>query len=239
MSRVSPDHDQETVILLHGILGRPLLMKKIEGGLRDAGYRVINWGYPGPGRTIEEHAASLDQFVQTLGPAREIHFVGFSLGSIIVRYYLTRYSPKNTGRFVMIAPPNHGSEKADALYQYRWFRLLYGDKAITELFASNRRFFDGLGIPPVEFGIIAGGRCDASGFSDILAGDDDGAVSVESARLEGARDFMVLRHRHVGLLFAPETSQNVVSFLKSGRFDHGVDNACRAGGRPLPNDANE
>ena len=131
----------------------------------------------------------------------------------------------------MIAPPNHGSEKADALYQYRWFRLLYGEKAITELFAGNRSFFDELGVPPVEFGIIAGGRCDESGFSKVLPRDDDGAVSVESARLEGARDFIVLRHRHAGLLFSPETSQNVVSFLKRGRFDHGTDNTCSDKGR--------
>jgi hypothetical protein len=38
------DRPQETVVLLHGILNRPFVMVKIQKGLEENGFRVLNWG---------------------------------------------------------------------------------------------------------------------------------------------------------------------------------------------------
>jgi triacylglycerol lipase len=214
-----PSHGN-IVILLHGIFNRPFLMKRIEWGLEQQGYRVINWGYPSRSRMIEEHAAQLDTLVRGIDASPPIHFVGFSLGGIVIRYYLTHYNSPRAGRLVMIGSPNHGSEKIDALYPYLWFRWLYGTQSMAQLRAGNRRFFDEMGVPPVEFGVIAGGRGDEFGFSRLLQGDNDGAVSVRSARLEGAADFILLPHTHTMLIWAPEIARHVVAFLRDGRFDH-------------------
>jgi hypothetical protein len=53
-----------------------------------------------------------------------------------------------------------------------------------------------------------------------LDGDDDGAVALSSARLDGAKDFVQVNSEHTLLLVHDETTNNVVSFLKSGTFIH-------------------
>jgi triacylglycerol lipase len=218
----------DTVILVHGLFNRPIVMKRIDWALEREGYHVVNWGYPSREYAIEEHAAKLDRLVRSINSDRTIHFVGFSLGSLVIRYFLTHYDLPHPGRFVMIAPPNHGSERADQLYPYRWFRWLYGTRSTEQLCASNRRFYEELGRPPIEFGIIAGGRGNDRGFSRFLKGDDDGTVSVESAKLEGAADFILLPHPHTVLVLTPETARQVTVFLRTGRFNH---RQCPAGRR--------
>jgi triacylglycerol lipase len=216
-----PPTRHDTVILVHGLFNRPIFMKRIEWALEREGYHVVNWGYPSRDCTIEEHAAKLDRLVRSINGKPTIHFVGFSLGSLVIRYYLTHYGLPQAGRFVMIAPPNHGSERADQLYHYRWFRWLYGTRSTDQLRASNRKFYEELGRPSIEFGIIAGGRGDDRGFSRLFGGDNDGTVSVESAKLSGSADFILLPHLHTMLLLTPETSRQVVAFLRTGRFDQG------------------
>ncbi len=200
-------------------------MNGIAKVLEKEGYIVENWGYPSTKKTIEEHAASLDQHLRTLKKTKKIHFVGFSQGAIVIRYMTTHYRIAHKGRFVMIGPPNHGSELAEHYYKYAWFRMLYGDESITELFPHRKDFFKECGIPSMPFGIIAGGAGDEKGFSDRLPGDDDGMVSVESARLEGAADFILLRHRHLPLVFSDETARQTLHFIQTGRFSRsqGID----------------
>ena len=208
----------KTVILLHGILNTPFFMQKIAWTLKKAGYAVCNWGYSSRNKTIEEFARDLHAIVRPLSNKGTVHFVGFSLGTIIIRYYLSHYHVKNLGRFVMLAPPNHGSEKAETLYQYWWFRLLYGSKSIKQLFASNKQFFRQCGIPSCTFGIIAGSRGNARGYSPLLPGDNDVAVSVASTHLKGCKDFIQIHCRHTPLLFSRTTSHCVVHFLRLGKF---------------------
>ena len=210
---------QETVVLLHGILNRPFVMVKIQKGLEKNGFRVLNWGYQSTEKPIEEYASDLKQFIESQKLTTPIHLVGFSLGSIIARTYLSTTPPKNMGRFVQIAPPNHGSRWVDHLSQFDTFRWVYGDKAIQQLKADSP-FIKTLGVPACEFGIIAGGRGNDDGINPVLDGDDDGAVSLSSARLAGAKDFVQVKAEHTLLLILDETTDNVVSFLKTGSFIH-------------------
>jgi len=211
---------KDTVILVHGILNGPIFMKRIERTLKKSNYEVINWSYSSRMHHVEKFAKDLNDLVESVDTPGTIHFVGFSLGAIVIRYYMTHYKPNNIGRFVMIAPPNHGSEKAEILHKHLWFRLLFGYTAIKQIFASNKAFFDSCGIPSCDFGIIAGGRGDRKGRSKLLPGDDDGAVSVSSTKLEGANDFIRLDRRHTGLLLSKKTSANVRQFLRTGHFLH-------------------
>lgn len=211
---------QQTVILVHGLLNKPFVMNGIAKVLREEGYPVYNWGYPSTFTTIEEHAASLHTYLQGIETNKKFHFVGYSQGAIVIRYMVTHYKIPNKGRFVMIGPPNHGSELAERFYKYGWFRMLYGDKSIKELFPNRKDFFKECGIPQMPFGIIAGGAGDDEGYSDKLPGDDDGMVSVESAHLEGAKDFILLKYHHLPLVFADETARQTLHFIQNGKFSH-------------------
>lgn len=212
-------HKGETVILLHGLLNRPMMMKPLEAALVRQGYTVVNYGYNSRGKTVEDHARDLDRLARTLPESDRMHLVGFSLGGLIARYYLTHYEATSPGRLVMIAPPNHGSERAERLYRRRWFRWIWGTAAARQLRSTNTGFFESCGIPPREFGIIAGVKGDGKGYSSVLPGDDDGTVSVDSAWLPGAADFVRVRGRHTLLLFSPETIRQTLRFLDRGRFD--------------------
>jgi pimeloyl-ACP methyl ester carboxylesterase len=207
----------KTVFLMHGILNKSISMKRIELALEREGFEVVNLSYPSRRRTVEEHAAWLDQRVREKGRG-ELYFVGHSLGSIIIRYYLAVYNPPAAKRFLMIAPPNHGSMLADKVAKTPLYRLVWGRKAGGELRASSTDFWKNLPPPPVEFGILAGGLGNGKGLTPLIPGDDDGTLAVEEARLEGASDFAVLPYQHTAIILKKKTAEMAVRFLKTGRF---------------------
>jgi hypothetical protein len=57
-------------------------------------------------------------------------------------------------------------------------------------------------------------------FGKVLAGKNDGAVTIESARLEGMRDFLVVPYSHTVMLWREEVVQQVITFLRDGQFRH-------------------
>lgn len=208
---------ERTVFLLHGILRTDRAMRRLEKTLASRGFRVVNLRYPSRSRTIEEHADWLAGQVSEKGRG-DLYFAGHSLGSIIIRRYLAVYRPANAKRFVMIAPPNHGSVLADKAAKLGVYRWIYGPKAGMELRSSNENFWRSLPPPPIEFGILAGGLGDGKGFERALPGDDDGIVTVEEARLEGAKELRLLPFQHSLILLRKKTAVMTADFLENGSF---------------------
>jgi len=206
----------EIVVLLHGIANIPLSMKYLENKLEEAGYQIHNLGYPSTDVPIEEAAVKIREKVMALGAAKPIHFVGHSMGNLLIRVVLEKDLP-GLGRVVMIAPPNQGSFMAQRLEDLDIFRWIFGP-AGRQLTANNRTFFENLPVPDCEFGIIAGGRGTEDGFNPLLDGDDDGTVSVEETKLPGSADFTLVNNTHTLILFDPETVEQTIHFLKNGRF---------------------
>jgi pimeloyl-ACP methyl ester carboxylesterase len=84
---------KETVVLVHGILNKPFMMKRVESVLEKEGFEVRNWGYPSTEKSIEELSDEVAAFVESLPAAEAVHFVGFSLGTQVLRRYLSRRPP--------------------------------------------------------------------------------------------------------------------------------------------------
>lgn len=208
---------ERTAFLLHGILRSERSMRRIEKTLTERGFRVVNLRYPSTSRTIEAHSAWLAERVKEEGRG-ELFFVGHSLGSVVIRHYLALHEPPQAKRFVMIAPPNRGSRAADGLARLWPYRWIFGSKAGLELRASNRALWDDLPPPPVEFGILAGGRGNGWGLNPFLRGDDDGTVAVDETKLDGAADYRLLPLQHSLILLSPETARLTAEFLETGRF---------------------
>ena len=117
----------------------------------------------------------------------------------------------------MLAPPNHGSELADWLRGSETLRSLMGPTA-TELGTDAESLPNRLPAADFEVGVIAGSDSLNPIGSRMIPGEDDGTVSVESARLEGMSDFLVLPVSHTMILLSSEAADQTLAFLRTGRF---------------------
>ena len=217
------DTDQrECVVLLHGVGMGAWVMSPLAGTLEEAGYRTLNLGYPSRQLPIEQIAGEwLPAKLRASGveATPRVHFVVHSMGSLVTRLYVRDHRPANLGRVVMLGPPNHGSAAADRSSRNAFLRALMGVN-LPRLGTGEAAIARQLGPADFEVGVIAGKSALNPLFGKDLGTEHDGAVTVESARLEGMRDFIVLPHSHTVMLWRSAVHAQVLAFLRDGRFVH-------------------
>jgi len=219
-----PETPGDYVVLLHGLGRTAFSMKRMEHYLKNRGYRVINVSYLSTRFSVEQLADNYLRGLlekQTPDSTAKIHFVTHSLGGILIRQYLSNHSLTNLGRVVMLAPPNQGSEIIDHLKSSPWVRNVLGP-ARLELGTSEDDLPKTLGPVHFQCGVIAGDRSLNPFLSALLPGANDGKVSVESARIEGMQDFLVLHSTHTWLMWRKRTLHETVCFLELGHFDRTI-----------------
>lgn len=208
------------VVLLHGLHASSGSMEKMEQSLLSFGYGVINVDYPSTDHTIEYLASvTLHDILESLSERSpsKIHFVTHSMGGIIVRYYLKHHNLKNLGRVVMISPPNQGSELVDLLKDQAVLERIYGPAA-EQLSLEDGSLVRSLGPVDFDLGVIAGNKSFNPLYSAILPGPDDGVVTVESMKIQGMDDFIILPQTHAFIMKNDDTIAQVIHFLEHGVF---------------------
>jgi triacylglycerol lipase len=211
----------DTVVLLHGLARTDWSMKPLELRLEKAGFAVENIHYDSMDQTPEQILNNVRRKIrECCFEALRLHFVTHSLGGILTRSYLAESRPANLGRVVMIAPPNKGSELADWIAESELLRWTMGPTAV-ELGTAPDSLPNRL--PPADFdlGIIAG-IGSVNPFGTMVEGESDGTVSVESTKLAGMDDFIVVPYSHTFIMQAEPVAEQVVVFLRTGRFDHAL-----------------
>lgn len=215
---------QQCVVLLHGMGRTRFSMSYLEKALTDTGYHVVNHGYPSTSAPIEELASAHLPQALSQCPAAElpgrtpVHFVTHSLGGILVRYYLQFHSLPPGSRMVMLSPPNKGTELADRFKDMALYRWLTGAPG-QQLGTSENSLPNKLKPVAIDIGIITGRKTYEPWFSRLLPGEDDGKVSVESAKLAEMSDFLVVDSGHTFIMNDPDVVHQIDIFLKHGRFD--------------------
>jgi len=212
----------EYVVLLHG-LARTRFSLSLLGVALEANYKVINQGYPSRRHTVEKLAKiAIENAIQKCPEGSTIHFVTHSLGGILVRQYLSQHSIKNLGHVVMLGPPNQGSEIVDFFqsspFLVNLFQIINGPAGAqlgTQIDARPRA----LGSVNFSLGVIAGNRNFSPLLAKLLPGHSDGKVTVESSKVHGMADHLVLPVDHTFMMNNSAVIKQVQTFLQHGRFD--------------------
>ncbi|MAH04208.1 MAG: alpha/beta hydrolase [Pseudomonadota bacterium] len=217
----------ETVILLHGIGHTSIHMHGVERTLKAQGYIVFNVTYPSLQMDIESLARWLDYKLEALNiwtVSDKVHFVTHSMGGLVCGCYLEHaltFIPKHKmGRVVMLGTPHGGSEIADKLKNFWLYKLIFGPagQQLTTDARSNMQL-----TPNYELGIIAGTRNWLYPMGRILIKrPHDGCVSVESTKLRGMKDHIILPTLHGFMGWSSKIHTHIIYFLQNGVFTHEI-----------------
>lgn len=193
-------------------------MKKIETRLSNQGYSVLNIDYPSRKHQIPELAKMVrKEVVSKTAKTEKVHFVTHSMGGIVLRYIQKHDPLPNLGRAVMLSPPNHGSELVDLLGSLWIFEFINGP-AGKQLGTGESDICRSLGRVDFELGVITGNKSINWINSFIIPGEDDGKVSIESAKVEGMADFLVVHRSHPFIMDNKEVINQCLHFIKNGYF---------------------
>jgi pimeloyl-ACP methyl ester carboxylesterase len=208
--------EKQSVVLVHGIWMTGLEMGWLGRRLGAMGYSVHYFHYQSFSTRPRESAEKLNDFVKQL-QLEQVHFVGHSLGGIILLHLFDLYPGQPPGRVVLLGSPVLGSLVARTLSFYPLLHHLLGRTTDQGL----------LGDAPAwrrsrPLGVIAGNSGMGIGrFFGCLDGPCDGTVAVAETRLAGADDFCTLPVGHMGMLFSREVAKQTEKFLETARFEQG------------------
>lgn len=210
---------KEQVILVHGYGRSARAMNSMKRRFMAEGYLVHTMNYSSLTQSIEgiedEVNQGIDQVLQAY-PYRT-HFVGHSLGGLLVRAYLGKRKPDRLGRVVLLGSPNQGTPAVDHLARKWWFGLI--GSAAQSLSSSGSVFLSSLPQPTYPLGVIAGLSQRSFIRGAVFTGKHDGLVPLESTKVKGMQDFCVVRVNHTALRYHQPVFNHTVHFLKHGSFE--------------------
>jgi len=205
----------QTVVLVHGLWMTGIDMALLRRRLRQCGFRTIQFSYPTVRCNIVQNAARLQRFVNQID-AVVIHFVGHSLGGLVVRQYFHDFPEQRPGRIVTLGTPHNGSLVAQQFNRSSIGRMILGHSLDRGLLGDIPPWKDGW-----EIGVIAGNL--GIGVGQVIPGlpkPNDGTVAVAETFFNGMTDYIEVHTSHTALLFSSEAARQTRSFLKNGHFNH-------------------
>lgn len=216
------DKNKELVVVAHGLGRSDWAMWRLVQRLKEANFNVCTLDYESLGESVESVLSETsNQINECLVNAPRTHFVGHSLGGLVIRSYLQDNQEKlahvGLGEVVLMGTPNKGSELADHLSD-SWLMKVGGEISRVLMTGDNSlgNNFDEL---DVNIGIIAGTKS-SSLTSEHFVGPNDGLVSVASTKLQSMSDFIAIEVTHTQMRYDLEVAEQTIHFLQQGEFKH-------------------
>jgi pimeloyl-ACP methyl ester carboxylesterase len=152
--------------------------------------------------------------------ATRIHFIGHSLGGLLILQMLHEFPQSRVGRIILAGSPYNACSVATKLSGRSLGRYILGRSMLQWLGQTPS-----LNTSAYDIGVIAG--CKGIGGGKLishLASPNDGVVAVEETHIAFARDQIVLDVNHSGMLLSAELARQACAFLHYGYFLHNLPN---------------
>lgn len=209
--------------MLHGLwltgveatLMRRRLCDRYRFDARQLHYRTVR-------STLLENAQHLRDFVEhelRPQPDSACHFVGHSLGGLVILKMLSEWADAPSGRVVLLGTPVAGSQAAERI------AMLPGGESLL-----GKSIRDGVLRQPAtewascfnqrDIGMIAGTL--GVGLGRVIAKlpePNDGTVTVDETMADGLTDHLKLAAAHTTLVTSREVTDQVAAFLNHGKFN--------------------
>lgn len=196
------------VVLIPGLWMPALAMAYIAARLARAGYATRSFAYRGRD-PLEANIERLARFVD----GRAVHFVGHSLGGVLIYDLLRAHPDMASGRVVLLGAPVRGCFAGRRLGSAAIGRWMLG------ACADRWRERDAAWQRQEPLGVIAGTLPLGLGRAlGALPGDNDGVVRVEETTVDGMTERVLVRQGHSMLAVSARVAGLVRQFVSTGRF---------------------
>jgi pimeloyl-ACP methyl ester carboxylesterase len=200
------------IILVHGLWYGPWVLRSLSRRLCRHGFKSRHFAYPATAASLDEHAGNLLEFARS-AQADTLHFLGHSLGGLVILRMLADSPGLPPGRIVLLGSPLGGSRVASRMGKLPGSEKLLG-KIRPTLEAGYSRLPEDR-----ETGLIAGSMGLGLGLlAGGTGGPGDGTVALDEASSSGLHDRLVLPVSHTGLLYSSEVARQAATFFETGRF---------------------
>lgn len=207
--------DNSVVILVHGVWMTGVESTVLRVRLADR-FFTRQFHYRSVHAEMADNATWLHEFTDSIS-ADEIHYVGHSLGGLVVMRMFERYPDQRPGRIVTLGAPLNGSDAARGLAKWPGGRWIMGKSISAELLGKGDRRWSGIR----EMGSLAGDAGVGLGqYLGPLETPHDGTVSVSETWIDGLSDHIVMPVNHTTMLFSADVAAQVENFIRFGKFDH-------------------
>ncbi len=197
----------DTVILVHGLWMTGLELTLLGRRLRRCGFQVHYFRYRSWRGTLNDAARGLGRLAGE-SAGKRVHFVGHSLGGIVIARMLELHPPVQGGKVALLGSPMGGSALVAALSRCRIGRFVLGrviGEALMEntpVWSRSRELLVIAGTLPLGFGALFG-----------VPSPHDGTIAETETVVEGAESTRV-RTSHMGMVISPKVAKILCNFFR-------------------------
>jgi pimeloyl-ACP methyl ester carboxylesterase len=201
------------VVLAPGLWMPSAAMGLLAARLTRAGYTPHVFAYRGRS-PLESNVSRFARFVREALDGRPAHFVGHSLGGVLILETLNTHAEIPVASAVLLGAPARGclaGRRLGSVHLGRWLMGACGDICPEREVAWPREAPLGVvaGTLPLGLGRVLG----------RLPGANDGVVRVEETAVEGMAARMLVPLGHSMLIVSAAVGQRVQHFLAAGTFE--------------------
>lgn len=201
------------MVLIHGLWMHGWVMELLAMRLRRCGLHPICFSYPSMRSSLSQNARMLSEFVAQIAAPR-VHFIGHSLGGLLILQMLAEFPQSRVGRIILAGSPYTTSCVADKLARIGPGRHILG-RSMLQWLGQKRPVLSG----KYQIGAIAGAKSIGGGrLISRFTTPNDGVVTVDETRVPGIADHIVLNITHSQMLLSAELAREACSFLQHGSF---------------------